>query len=352
MASAVDDDDPRSSAEKTDLTSDLNPIANPLVKAGFEAGLSVIVDAFPTACAVVDMSGRVVASNRAADAFVASLDMSDLPAEIETAMAKARHVRSTVSTDYVLSKGDVTRFHIRSLNGTNGVDMALFLITQDQGNQARIESDPNVPFWDQQTEPSPIQFLREEAARFKHLSEIDPLTGAMNVRAFAASVSQALTDASRCRGAMICLDLNRFKSINDKFGHVAGDRVLTHVAAKLSFPTLTGILTARLGGDEFALWMPDVSPDSLQAVILVLRERLRVPVKLSEDSDHTRQVRVKASIGAACCPDEALNYTSLRYLADQRLYEDKARFGLGRLRKAATKRKGAVDPAPQSFLPR
>ncbi|MEM6590188.1 MAG: diguanylate cyclase, partial [Pseudomonadota bacterium] len=122
----------------------------------------------------------------------------------------------------------------------------------------------------------------------------------------------------------------------------------------LSFPVHTGILTARMGGDEFALWVPGVVTDSLTSVIDCLRMRLSVPLDLSEERGQRVTVTVKASIGAVCCPDEALNYTSLRHLADQRLYEDKTKWTARRGRGGRTnapKRKGAVDPAPQSFLP-
>jgi diguanylate cyclase (GGDEF)-like protein len=170
----------------------------------------------------------------------------------------------------------------------------------------------------------PTRQLREEAARFKRLSETDPLTGVLNLRAFVARVTQALSDRPGRRGAMIFLDLNGFKEINDAYGHATGDRVLAHVADKLTFPPHTWIATARIGGDEFAMWMPGVLPENLENVIAGIRARLCVPVDVSDTSSDRLRIMATAAIGAACCPDEARSYEALRNLADKRMYQDKA----------------------------
>ncbi|MEL7253440.1 MAG: GGDEF domain-containing protein [Pseudomonadota bacterium] len=357
MTSLVNDDGtgPRGFARSVADENDTHTVA----QAGFEAGLSVVVEAFPMACAVLDRGGRLVASNRAAALLVDGLRTPKTAIAIDAAMTRAHDSGSPIRISLDVCGSAAERFHVTSLTGPVDLDVALFLITEDTDPEPAFLTDEAVPSLSQNPGPSPIRVLREEAARFKRLSETDPLTGALNVRTFTAQVTQALQATPRPSGALICLDLNRFKVINDRFGHMAGDKVLIHVAEKLSFPAHTGILTARLGGDEFALWIPAVSPASLPPVTEGLRQRLRVPVDLSDEVDRKPEIRVKASIGAACCPDEALNYQAMRHLADQRLYEDKARFGVvANLRSGqrsggpGSKRKGAVDPAPQSFLPR
>ncbi|MEM8539248.1 MAG: GGDEF domain-containing protein [Pseudomonadota bacterium] len=350
MTSSVHDDGigSRGVASRATLVDDAKTTA----RAGFEAGLSLAVDAFPNATLVLDRAGRVVASNQGARDLVDHFAEPGLQRKMDAVMATAQHTCSPACVELALGEKVVRRFHVTSLIGRNGVDVTLFLVTEDADKPTPLGLPQEPSLLTYELAPNPMRALREEAARFKRLSETDPLTGTLNIRAFASHVRQALTDKPRQTGAMICLDLNRFKTINDRYGHVAGDKVLMHVASKLSFPAQTGILTARMGGDEFALWMPGVAMRGLEDVMTNLRMRMSVPLDLSEQRGQPLAVTVKASMGAACCPDEALNYTTLRRVADRRLYEDKARCDMRKSRKQAPKRKGAVDPAPQSFLPR
>lgn len=357
MPSSVDDE---GSEKRSGLRGDADGAASTgdsktTAHEGFEAGLCVAVDAFPNASLVLDRAGRVVASNQRARGLSDHFVEPALRRRMDAVLASAQKTCSPVKMELVLAEAVVRRFHVTSLTGRNGVDVTLFLVTEatDRHGGPGPPQEPTLLTYE--LAPSPMHALREEAARFKRLSETDPLTGALNIRTFAARVTQALTDTPRMSGAMICLDLNRFKIINDRYGHVAGDQVLVHVASKLRFPAQTGILTARMGGDEFALWMPGVAMGGLEDVVENLRVRISVPVDLSEEQGPRLPVTVKASFGAACCPHEALNYTTLRRIADRRLYEDKAGSDVRKgdsVRKDVSKRKGAVDPAPQSFLPR
>ncbi|MEM6587448.1 MAG: GGDEF domain-containing protein, partial [Pseudomonadota bacterium] len=276
MTSSVDDDGtgPRRAAGLDAL---MIP-AKSSTDSGFEAGLCVAVEAFPMASIVLESTGRIVASNRGAGPLLQRLKRPQVRSELDAAMAAAQQARSPIPFDLAWNEGPAIRFHITPLTAQSTTAAMLFLVTRDADIQVVGQPHQQGTLLSYECAPSPIRVLREEAARFKLLSEIDPLTGALNVRTFAAQVAQALTNTPRMKGAMICLDLDKFKIINDRYGHVAGDKVLIHVASKLSFPVHTGILTARMGGDEFALWVPGVVTDSLTSVIDCLRMRLSVPL--------------------------------------------------------------------------
>ena len=107
------------------------------------------------------------------------------------------------------------------------------------------------------------------------LSEIDPLTGLPNRRGFLARALPAMAAARRkgCHCSLMMLDLDRFKSINDNFGHPAGDAVLRGVAVAIAQAVRGGDVAGRLGGEEFALLLPDSLSDAAQVA-----DRLRAVV--------------------------------------------------------------------------
>jgi diguanylate cyclase (GGDEF)-like protein len=84
----------------------------------------------------------------------------------------------------------------------------------------------------------------------------DELTGLVNRRAFVAALEAALADGDSRGGAVVAIDLDRFKSVNDTFGHQAGDLLLVRVAEALRGAVRRGDVVARLGGDEFAVILP------------------------------------------------------------------------------------------------
>lgn len=297
-------------------------MARSFAEAGFEAGLSVIIEALPTASIVIDETCRVLAANTAARPAADGLMSSEPLACLRKAVSQASS--ATEPGRITLNLGTRREeYLVMLLPGPSVRAKELFLLSAAQEETGRSRA-PYTPLQDYDLAPGPVRALREQALEFKRLSETDPLTGALNVRAFAASVRQALARTPRPKGAMIFVDLNGFKSINDRFGHTAGDKVLMHVASKLTFPPQTWIVTARMGGDEFALWVPFVEQISLPKIIEGIRARLRVPVDLSDLGTGDTWVTPTAAVGAVHCPEEALNYETMRRLADRRMYRDKA----------------------------
>jgi diguanylate cyclase (GGDEF)-like protein/putative nucleotidyltransferase with HDIG domain len=118
----------------------------------------------------------------------------------------------------------------------------------------------------------------EAARRLRALAATDPLTGLANHRAFQERLAQEVARARRYERplALVLLDLDHFKRVNDAHGHQAGDAVLAEVARRLSAAARGADLVARVGGEEFAWLLPDTDP----AGALALAERMRHAVEI------------------------------------------------------------------------
>ncbi|WP_454711745.1 diguanylate cyclase [Cupriavidus nantongensis] len=167
---------------------------------------------------------------------------------------------------------------------------------------------------------------RGEALRT--LAETDALTGLANRRVFAARFA---AESARCTAeprpiAVVMLDIDHFKSINDRWGHASGDVVLRAVAAALRSGVRKDDLPARLGGEEFAVLLPGTGVDDAAAVAEHLRQRLEtLSCEPAPDAGSNEPIRFTASFGVAGIePGAPGNLDALLRAADQRLYEAKA----------------------------
>lgn len=164
--------------------------------------------------------------------------------------------------------------------------------------------------------------LEMARAGASHRSTHDPLTGLPNRTLFDDRLAHAAARAGRRKSCMavVFLDLDHFKPVNDQFGHAAGDAVLIEVGRRLSATVRGSDTVARLGGDEFVVLIED-APDQL--TITRMAEQLRAGI-----SPVIRfpggSCRVSASMGLAFYPDEELSVESLMRRADARMYADKA----------------------------
>jgi len=116
----------------------------------------------------------------------------------------------------------------------------------------------------------------EALEALQHLSQTDPLTGLLNRRSFYERISRRLTHQRRTKrtAALLFVDLDNFKPINDGYGHYAGDQLLCDVAALLARRSRAGDLIARFGGDEFCLWLDEVSAEGAQVKAANLVEEI------------------------------------------------------------------------------
>ncbi|WP_166804630.1 MULTISPECIES: EAL domain-containing protein [Cryobacterium] len=149
----------------------------------------------------------------------------------------------------------------------------------------------------------------------------DDLTGLPNRRALYADVPGRLaaSAASGLPSALLLLDLDRFKEVNDSLGHDVGDRLLVQVGKRLSARLRSGDLLARLGGDEFAILLDGSGPIQAEAVAAGLREALAEPFTLAGIA-----VQSSVSIGIAVRLESEDDLTGLLRKADMAMYKAKA----------------------------
>jgi diguanylate cyclase (GGDEF)-like protein len=160
--------------------------------------------------------------------------------------------------------------------------------------------------------------LRETAtlAVSRKLSLTDDLTGLANRRSFSAEVEGAIADERAC--ALLMIDLDQFKELNDTLGHHVGDELLRGVGPRLSASTGPGDVVARLGGDEFGVLLKNADAETAAVTAGRLRTALGRPYTLAGISLH-----VGASIGIAAFPEHAQDASTLLRHADVAMYEAK-----------------------------
>lgn len=158
--------------------------------------------------------------------------------------------------------------------------------------------------------------------RIRYLALHDPLTGLANRRLFFEHVKQAIFNATRKKGrfAVVYLDLDNFKPVNDTYGHKHGDYVLQEVARRMIDGLRHSDITARIGGDEFVLLMQDTDKtENIPNLIEKIAELVHHPMILENGAT----VHIRASIGTAIFPDDGTTADELIRFADRMMYTAK-----------------------------
>jgi diguanylate cyclase (GGDEF)-like protein len=146
----------------------------------------------------------------------------------------------------------------------------------------------------------------------------DELTGLTNRRAFFDAIRRQLTRHPNRPAAVLMLDLDRFKELNDTLGHAAGDRLLAELGPRLAAALRPADTLARLGGDEFAVLCPSASAAGARGVARRLQDALERPFALGD-----LEVHVDASIGIAAYPEDGQTGEELLQRADVAMYQAK-----------------------------
>jgi diguanylate cyclase (GGDEF)-like protein/PAS domain S-box-containing protein len=166
-----------------------------------------------------------------------------------------------------------------------------------------------------------LRARKEAEKHIRFLAHYDALTGLSNRVSFNKKLDQEI-EAALARGrrlAVLCLDLDRFKEVNDLFGHAAGDRTLQSAAKRVSGLLDENQMLARLGGDEFAIIAPGLSlPTTAGRIAETVLEALQ---SAGENMEFDGPIPV--SIGIAICPDDATDRHTLLSHADIALYRAK-----------------------------
>ena len=158
--------------------------------------------------------------------------------------------------------------------------------------------------------------------RIHYLATHDALTGLANRAQFLDQMNTSLLLAMRhrTRFALLLLDLDRFKEVNDTLGHAAGDALLIEAARRMQQGLRASDLLARQGGDEFMVLLHDVhSPDEAEAVAGKIRQAIRQPFTLEGTEQH-----ISVSIGIALYPEDGTDIETLTRHADAAMYRAKA----------------------------
>jgi diguanylate cyclase (GGDEF)-like protein len=163
---------------------------------------------------------------------------------------------------------------------------------------------------------------RTENARLAHQANHDSLTGLPNRAFFEERLTHALVHADQggTSVAVLFMDSNGFKQINDRYGHAAGDAVLVNVAARVREVLREDDLVVRLGGDEFAvLLIPVYDSADVQKIADSIAENIRRPMTLPGGE----RISTSLSIGIAIYPEDAANAATLLHTADVAMYRAK-----------------------------
>jgi diguanylate cyclase (GGDEF)-like protein len=162
--------------------------------------------------------------------------------------------------------------------------------------------------------------LNSQCSWLEFTAAHDPLTGLANRATFEAQLEKSieLCKLHNSKAVLVYIDLDKFKPINDNYGHQAGDEVLKTVADRLRLLVRSTDTVARLGGDEFAILFSQCNPAAMAPVVDRISTEVNKPIKA-----FGHQLNVGCSIGAVVCPDDGLDALQLSHKADERMYEVK-----------------------------
>jgi diguanylate cyclase (GGDEF)-like protein len=163
--------------------------------------------------------------------------------------------------------------------------------------------------------------ITEARERIENLAQTDSLTGIYNLRTFNEVWQREHANAERDRGAyaLLLIDIDRLKDINDTFGHEAGNSAIALVAQCLQ-RSIRGTDTAgRFGGDEFTVLLPGASLEVAESVV----KRIRHNVYKTTLDLRSRMIRCSVSIGVVCFPKDGRDMRELMSTVDHRMYRDK-----------------------------
>ncbi|HEY6816764.1 MAG TPA: EAL domain-containing protein [Croceibacterium sp.] len=167
-----------------------------------------------------------------------------------------------------------------------------------------------------------ITARKEAEARIRYMALHDSLTGLANRTLFEDRLGHAIAQSRRqeAQMAVLLLDLDRFKHINDSLGHHVGDQLLEEFAMRLRTCLRDSDTAARLGGDEFAVCLPGLkSVDDAEAVARKIMAVLQAPFQIEQ-----HELNIGGSIGIARYPEDGLDHGTLLRAADTAMYDAKA----------------------------
>lgn len=266
-----------------------------------EARLQALADHAPVGIVRFDPEGRIVYANPALGKIWGESEDSGELRRLRAELGRCRDATEPVELDLVAPSG------------------RKWLIVEPVRLPAEAGEPGDTILWVRD-----VTSLTRTMAQLDFLAHHDPLTGVANRTRFRERLGAAVAKAGgEARCALLLIDLDGFKPINDRFGHAAGDAVLVEVARRLLRRVRESDLVARLGGDEFAVLLGDVpSPEQAEKRARELLAVFDRPVPFDG-----RAHPVAASVGLAVAPDHADTPDALLRAADAACYRAKERAG-------------------------
>ncbi len=274
----------------------------------------------------VDTAGRVTFMNRTAEKLTGF-------SQSESFGRSSQDVLRLLDGGTRKAKRDPARRAMRSGQAVE-LENNTILVTSE-GEERAIE-DSAVPLKDRDNRVvgaaivfHDTRYSSETTARMAHLAQHDPLTGLLNRHAFAERFHQSLALAARHgkQMAVLFVDLDNFKEINDALGHSNGDRILSVLAGKLLACVRTTDAVIRYGGDEFVMLLSEVAQPA-DAFAVADKVRKRAAESMAMDG---QQVSLQLSIGVSLYPDDGNSLDALVQKADSAMYQAKAASKAGEL---------------------
>lgn len=271
-----------------------------------------VLNSIPDAVVVTDPDGEIVFANRAAEEMTGYRRKELIGRKIELLVAarqRGAHVRER------------RRFYRRGQPGLMGHGQGAFSLRRKDGTLVEVEIALGPAAEDTVAVIRDVTERRRMEEALAHQALHDPLTNLPNRTLFFDRLHQAINSARRqgTQLAVVMLDLDGFKSVNDAYGHAAGDGVLKVVASRLSEGMRASDTAARIGGDEFAWILPRVA--SRRSVDRMIRKRLSAAHgRIAVDGG---RVDIGVSAGIALYPDDGRDADSLIRHADAAMYATK-----------------------------
>ena len=278
------------------------------------AFLNTIIENIPATIFVKDaQQGRFVLINRAGEKLL-GVTRDDMIGKSPSEVFSKEQAEDFVARDHEVSQ-----------SGNRIVVEEHALETPHNG--VRHVTSQIISMADQNDRPNYILGVIEDVterkraeARIAHMARHDSLTDLPNRSTFNQHLALTIGTAGpmNAKFAVLCLDLDRFKEINDIYGHPFGDLVLC-IAGRRLRAAAEGVFLARLGGDEFALIMPDANQKTATALAGRLLDAVTNEMQIEE-----RRIRVGLSVGVAMYPMDGVDAVTLLTNADAALYRAKA----------------------------
>jgi diguanylate cyclase (GGDEF)-like protein/PAS domain S-box-containing protein len=283
--------------------------------------LDAVLDAAGSLIVVVDLEGRLVRWNRACEQLLGytAAELDGPRALLDLIPAAERGIAETAMRELMAGESPVrAEFHWRTRDGElRLIEWSTMALTGPDGRVTYMVGTgidvTAARSWDAQ------RLVAED--RLRHMADHDALTGLFNRRRFEEELERHIALGRRygMGGALLLLDLDGFKQVNDGYGHRAGDRVLTAVAAVLRQRLRESDIVARFGGDEFAVLMPVGGAGEAAGLAALLANAVRRDVPSPAGP-------LYASVGIALF-EESTTADEMLCEADDAMYADKRAAG-------------------------